>query len=221
MSTPITQQPLARTAFALRAGPRAAHRGVVAALVPAVLLPAVLVLCAGGVALAQDTAVARPIRPATDVGAQKEVQPGDQPNQPDQLAQPAQPNQQVQQPGQPGTQFQPATPGSLTQSNVGSDELVTLAAFTEPVQLSAMVQMVATTLNINVTVKGDVPGTVVFQAPVPVKKSELLQLLDMLLEQQGWSISQDRFGIYVVAPGTEIKFNSKTERAPDCAEGGD
>lgn len=203
MSTRITQQPLARTAFALRAGPRTARRGVVAALVPAVL-----VLCAGGVAMAQDTAVARPIRPATDVGAQQEVQPGDQPDQQ---------NQQVQQPGQPGqvgqpgAQFQPATPGSSTQSNVGSDELVTLAAFTEPVQLSAMVQMVATTLNINVTVKGDVPGTVVFQAPVPVKKSELLQLLDMLLEQQGWSISQDRFGIYVVAPGTEIKFNSKTE----------
>jgi type II secretion system protein D len=162
------------------------------------LLAASLVLCAGTLAHAQETAVARPIAPASTIGAQPEAQPTAQPT--------AQPD-----PSAPGAQFQAAPLGASTQSAVSSDELVTLSAFTEPVQLSAMVQMVATTLNINVTVKGEVPGTVVFQAPVPVKKSELLQLLDMLLEQQGWSISQDRFGIYVVAPGTEIKFNSKTE----------
>jgi type II secretion system protein D len=163
------------------------------------IIAGLLALCGVAAAHAQGPAVARPIQPASEMGMQP-AQPIAQPN-----------GQPEREPRDPAKQFEAADANASTESSVKSDDLVTLSAFTEPVQLSAMVQMVASTLNINVTVKGDVPGTVVFQAPVPVKKSELLQLLDMLLEQQGWSISQDRFGIYVVAPVAEIKFNSKTE----------
>lgn len=162
-------------------------------------IAALVALCGCAVAHAQETAIAKPIQPVADPNQPGTQQPGVQP-----------PGMQSPAAGQP-KQFTPAAEDAQTTSNIASEELVTLSAFTEPVQLSAMVQMVASTLNINVTVKGDVPGTVVFQAPVPVKKSELLQLLDMLLEQQGWSISQDRFGIYVVAPVAEVKFNSTTE----------
>jgi type II secretory pathway component GspD/PulD (secretin) len=89
----------------------------------------------------------------------------------------------------------------------GAGEVVTLSAFTEPVQLSNLVDLVATTLNINVVIKGELPGSVVFNAPVPVPKAELLDLLDSLLEQHGWSIVQDRFGIYNVQPAGDVKVN--------------
>jgi type II secretory pathway component GspD/PulD (secretin) len=81
------------------------------------------------------------------------------------------------------------------------------------VSLASLVDMVAETLQINVATKGDVPGTVVFNAPVPVKKTELVALLDQLLEQQGWTITKDRFGFYTVAPSMDIRPLVDTERA--------
>ena len=55
--------------------------------------------------------------------------------------------------------------------------LLPQGAFAEPVQLATFVELVARTLNINITTQGEIPGTVVFNAPVPVKKSELIPLL--------------------------------------------
>jgi type II secretory pathway component GspD/PulD (secretin) len=83
-----------------------------------------------------------------------------------------------------------------------------LPAFAEPVQLSTFIELVARTLNINITTQGEVPGTVVFNAPVPVKKSELLSLLDALLEQQGFTVDKDNFGLYTVHPlaNVAVKF---------------
>jgi general secretion pathway protein D len=78
--------------------------------------------------------------------------------------------------------------------------MVKLPAFAEPVQLSSFVELVARTLNINVTVQGDVPGSVVFNAPLPVKKSELIPLLNTLLEQQGYNITKGEFGFYTIQP---------------------
>lgn len=102
---------------------------------------------------------------------------------------------------QPGAQ--PTQPAGPLES--AGDEMVTLSAFTEPVSLASLVDMVAETLQINVATKGDVPGTVVFNAPVPVKKSELIRLLDQLLEQQGWTITKDKFGFYTVAPAMDVR----------------
>ncbi|MFO0830629.1 MAG: secretin N-terminal domain-containing protein [Phycisphaerales bacterium] len=117
-------------------------------------------------------------------GMQPGVQPGVQPVAPSQPAQPTHPAQPLE--------------------NAG-DDMVTLSAFTEPVTLASLVDMVAETLQINVATKGDVPGTVVFNAPVPVKKSELVALLDQLLEQQGWTITKDKFGFYTVAPTLDVR----------------
>lgn len=94
----------------------------------------------------------------------------------------------------------------------GDDELVTLSDFREPVQLTSLIELVAQTLQINISIKGDVQGAVTFNAPVPVKKSELIDLLDMLLEQQGWTIVKDRFGIYNVVQNNDIKPAFATER---------
>ncbi|HLP84996.1 MAG TPA: secretin N-terminal domain-containing protein [Phycisphaerales bacterium] len=94
----------------------------------------------------------------------------------------------------------PATPQATN-----PDELVTLSAFTDPVELTTLVDLVATSLQINIVIRGQLSGTVVFNAPVPVKKSELIGLLDMLLEQQNFTITQDRFGVWTVAPIGELK----------------
>ncbi|HYE63743.1 MAG TPA: secretin N-terminal domain-containing protein [Phycisphaerales bacterium] len=128
-----------------------------------------------------------------------------------------QPNQPGRQPGagnQPGAQpgNQPAG-GTLTpapegagqpQNQAGESEMVYLPAFAEPVQLSSLIELVARTLQINVAVQGDVPGTVVFNAPIPVRRNELIPLLDRLLEQQNYTITRDEFGIYTVHPIANI-----------------
>jgi type II secretory pathway component GspD/PulD (secretin) len=94
---------------------------------------------------------------------------------------------------------------------VGEDD-VNLSAFSEPVQLSALVSMLADSLGINIAIKGDVPGTVVFNAPVTVKKEEFLALVDALLEQQGYTITTGAAGFYNVVPVSEVAMNFKSER---------
>lgn len=98
---------------------------------------------------------------------------------------------------QPAT-LQPAPAGADTTTPSSDSDMVMLPAFAEPVQLSSLVELVARTLKINVTIQGDIPGTVVFNAPIPVKKGELISLLDSLLEQQGFTITQDEFGRYTI-----------------------
>lgn len=71
------------------------------------------------------------------------------------------------------------------------DDTITLAAFSEPVQLTALINLLVATLNINLTVVGDPQGSVMFNAPVPIKKRDLLPLVDSLLSQSGWTITQD------------------------------
>lgn len=95
--------------------------------------------------------------------------------------------------------------GEALQGVEGDDELITLAAFREPVQLTTLIDLIVETLQINVTIKGDLAGSITFNAPVPVRKSELIELLDMLLEQQGWTIVQDRFGMYNVLQMAEVR----------------
>jgi type II secretion system protein D len=84
------------------------------------------------------------------------------------------------------------------------EELIELSGFTEAVELSTLVEFVATSLNINITIKGDLQGSVVFNAPVPVKKSELIQLLDMFLDQYGWTITREQFGIFIVQQSSSL-----------------
>jgi type II secretory pathway component GspD/PulD (secretin) len=91
---------------------------------------------------------------------------------------------------------------------VNADDTVTLSAFSEPVQLSALVNLLASTLNINVSIIGDLQGTVAFNAAVPVKKTELLPLIDSLLGQSGWTITQDsRTGWYLVVQESAVPMN--------------
>lgn len=102
----------------------------------------------------------------------------------------------VTQPPNGASSTPPAAPG-------GPEDEITLSAFTEPVELSALVEYVAKALNVNIFVKGSLSGSVVFNTPVSVKRSQLLKILDALLEQQNFTITLDNDGFYTVHPVNE------------------
>lgn len=154
-------------------------------------------------------AAAAPAQPEPDVQPQAGA---DQPDQPDQV-QPVQvsPDPAPQDPSQPD-QARPVAgnasgaPGATSSAAAGDDEVV-LSAFSEPVELSALVDFVAKTLGINVTVKGALTGSVVFNAPVKVSRDRLLPLLDALLGQQNFTITLDPSGFYTVQPLQDVVMN--------------
>ena len=106
----------------------------------------------------------------------------------------------------------PAPAAPVAPLDVDEEGLVNLAAFSEPVQLSALVTMLADTLSLNISIKGEVPGSVVFNAPVKVPKAELLSLVNALLEQQNYTIVQGVAGFYNVVPTSEVTVNFGQER---------
>lgn len=162
------------------------------------LCVAVLTACAGS-AVAWQPAKAVPVtegkQPPQGPGS---LTPSRQPTTPTKT-----PPQNVK--GQPD-----APPAALTQDGplptITSDDpdMVTLSALSEPVNMATLVELVATTLDINITIIGDIPGSVKFNAPVPVKKQDLMSLLRSLLEQQSWTITQDRFGLYTVSAVAQV-----------------
>jgi type II secretory pathway component GspD/PulD (secretin) len=102
-------------------------------------------------------------------------------------------------PGQSGTSPAPLRPDEISLSN-----------FADGLDIKALVEYVANTLQINVVAADSLQGTVVLNAPVVVKKSELLGLLDALLEQHGFTIIPDsQTGFYKVIPidGVQVVFD--------------
>jgi len=86
-----------------------------------------------------------------------------------------------------------------------SPDMIELAAFSQPVELSALVDMLVKQLNINVAVKGALTGQVSFNAPVSVPRERFLPLVNALLEQQGFTITHDTLtGFYLVHPINEV-----------------
>jgi len=113
------------------------------------------------------------------------------------------------QPTDPKAELQP----EQDVTNTEDPDLITLSVFSEPVQLSSLVDLVAKTLEVNITIIGDLPGSVVFNAPVPVRKDDLIPLLDSLLEPQGFTITRDRFGFYSVHTLGAVSVNFSGEQA--------
>ncbi|HEX8876024.1 MAG TPA: secretin N-terminal domain-containing protein [Phycisphaerales bacterium] len=119
-------------------------------------------------------------------------------------AQPAAPNPGVPVPGahlgaQPGANPDPA---NLTSTD---PNMIELAAFTAPVELTTLVDMLVKQLGINVAIKGNLSGSVSFNAPVSVPKDRFLRLITALLEQQNFTITKDEdTGFYLVHPLNEV-----------------
>lgn len=100
----------------------------------------------------------------------------------------------------------------LPPAQPGADEIV-FRDFTSPVDLSALVEYVAETLEINIAKAEGLTGSVVFNAPVTVRREELLNLLDALLEMQNYTIVRDRIGFYHVIPIADVTPTLVGERA--------
>jgi len=104
-----------------------------------------------------------------------------------------------------GTQPERDGTPSAEQPEASPDEQITLSDFSEPVELSALVEFVAEELGVNIHSVEGVTGSVVFNAPVTVKRSELLGLLDSLLAQQGFALTwQADTGWYGVVRAADI-----------------
>lgn len=115
------------------------------------------------------------------------------------------------QPSQPGSR-QPTRPvdpadgqGAAAPRGGLNDDEIELTAFSEPVELTTLVDYAARALGINISIKTGLTGSVVFNAPVKVPRSRLLALLDALLEQQGHTITYDPASqFYSVHPTGEV-----------------
>ncbi len=109
---------------------------------------------------------------------------------------------------------QPEQAGQVGEAEQPEDhgDSVSFEAFSDAVELSTLVDYVGSTLGINIVVKGTLTGTVMFNAPVDVPKSELLNLLDALLEQYDYTISQDPSGIFTVQPKANVPVSFGGER---------
>ncbi len=133
-------------------------------------------------------------------------QPGANPNSPNAAAgTPGAPGA-----GQPGAGTDPAGAGGGEHADLDlstdDPDLVTLADFSGPIELPALVELVARVLNINIVIHGELGGTVVFNAPVRLKKDRLMGLLDSMLEQQDYTITYDAAStFYNVVPLANVK----------------
>jgi type II secretory pathway component GspD/PulD (secretin) len=167
---------------------------------------------------------AQPVRDP-NAGASEATQPATQPaepagNRPGATRPSARPGQPGAQPngsprgnaGQPaaspaggrGAQAQPAP--AEPAGGVVADSVM-LSQFAEPVELKALVEYVADTLQINVVGSDALSGTVVINAPMTVPKDELLALLAALLEQQGFTIVLDQSGFYRILEANKVQMN--------------
>ncbi|MAY75427.1 MAG: hypothetical protein CMJ31_12085 [Phycisphaerae bacterium] len=83
------------------------------------------------------------------------------------------------------------TPERTRPAGLGEDEEVTFGDFSEPLQITELINLVASLLEINISVDPSLSGQVVFNRTHSFKKSELLPLLDALLERFNFTITYD------------------------------
>ncbi|MEX2219587.1 MAG: secretin N-terminal domain-containing protein [Phycisphaerales bacterium] len=105
----------------------------------------------------------------------------------------------------PGPTGAPALPPAQGPQGQPADDLITLSDFPEAVDLRALVEWVGETLKINIAANDQLTGSVVINAPITVRKDQLLELLNALLEQQGYTIYYDKqSGWYRVDQGAAL-----------------
>ncbi len=111
---------------------------------------------------------------------------------------------------QPQTTPKPQT----KQKHEPNEPMVSFGVFSEPIELTTLIDYIGSSLNINIIVKGSPTGEVVFNAPIRVPKSKLINLLDAMLEQYAFTISYEPDSkFYIVHPLTDVKPTFGTDRA--------
>ena len=91
---------------------------------------------------------------------------------------------------------------------------VSFGAFSEPIELTTLIEYVGTSLNINIIIKGAPTGEVTFHAPVKIPKSKLIDLLDAMLEQYSFTISHEHISdFWIVQPLSDVRPTMGSDRA--------
>lgn len=130
--------------------------------------------------------VVRPAQPATQPATQPGARPDGQPG------------------AQPGRPMPPPRPPAAEEP--APEPTISFGIFAEPVQLTTLIDFVGETLGLNIVVKGSPTGEIVFNAPVAVPRSRLIDLLDAMLEQYGFTIlSEATTGFYIVQPVSDVR----------------
>jgi len=115
---------------------------------------------------------------------------------------------QLANPGENLPALEPAT-GSPTETQATPntrEPTISFGVFSEPIELTTLIDYVGKSLNVNIVVKGAPTGEIVFNAPVSVPRSKLIGLLDAMLEQYAFTISYDPDSkFYIVQPITDVK----------------
>ncbi|MFG0304975.1 MAG: type II secretion system protein GspD [Phycisphaerales bacterium JB040] len=94
------------------------------------------------------------------------------------------------------------------------EEMVTIPAFVEPVEITALIEFVQQALEINVTAVGDPAGQISINAPITVPKSRLLRLLNSMLYRFDYAITfDDDAQFYVVQEIQGTPFSPEGELA--------
>ena len=87
-----------------------------------------------------------------------------------------------------------------------TEPTVSFGAFSEPMELTTLIDYVGTALDINIVIKGQPAGEIMFHAPLSVPKSDLIELLDVMLEQYSFTISHEPVpDFWIVQPITDIR----------------
>lgn len=100
------------------------------------------------------------------------------------------------------------------QNNRQSEPSVSFGAFSEPIELTTLIEFVGNALDINIVVKGAPTGEVNFNAPVSVPRSKLIDLLDAMLEQYSFTISHEAISdFWIVQPISDVRPSMGSVRA--------
>ncbi len=116
---------------------------------------------------------------------------------------PAAPPPPVRQPD-PGAVLQP---GPAAPQPGGQDDPIQIDQLAEPWELRNFVDYVAGALQINIIATDQLSGSVVINAPMELPRKDLLNLLDAMLEQHGFTILRDEQGFYQVRSLDQVSLD--------------
>jgi type II secretory pathway component GspD/PulD (secretin) len=92
-------------------------------------------------------------------------------------------------------------------------ETITFQEFTRPIRLDALVDWMASTLDINFVLEDPGLGgaTVEFRAPMEIDREDLLPMFESILSMYGYAITQTNEGVYIVTQGAKlpVQFEGK------------
>ncbi|MEL7485467.1 MAG: secretin N-terminal domain-containing protein, partial [Planctomycetota bacterium] len=113
-------------------------------------------------------------------------------------------------PGQPADAEQPEPandPAEDLDPSEDLDEEFAIGPFAEPIDINTFVDLVAEALEINVTKDASLGGQIAFNSTMTITKRDLLPLLDLRLEELGFTIVPDPLGFYTIRRADQVVVN--------------